>query len=153
MARFLQFDRVTFAYPGMAEPLLADVTAHFPEGTWTGIVGANGAGKTTLLKLAAGELAPSGGSIRQIGAAQYAVQRTDAPPEEWDEFMDAWDPVAMDVRRQLGVSPDWAGRWDTLSHGERKRVQIAIALWHQPDVLALDEPTNHLDAEDRKSVV
>ena len=78
MARFLQFDRVSFAYPGMAEPLLADVTAHFPEGTWTGIVGANG---------------------------------------------------------------------ESLSHGERKRVQIAIALWHQPDVLALDEPTNHLDAE------
>ena len=32
MARFLQFDRVSFAYPGMAEPLLASVTAHFPEG-------------------------------------------------------------------------------------------------------------------------
>ena len=150
MARFLQFDRVSFAYPGMAEPLLADVTAHFPEGTWTGIVGANGAGKTTILKLAAGALSPSDGAIRQIGAAQYAVQRTDAPPDEWDDFMDAWDPVAMDVRRQLGVSPDWAGRWETLSHGERKRVQIAIALWHQPDVLALDEPTNHLDADAKR---
>ncbi len=89
MARFLQFDRVSFAYPGMAEPLLADVTAHFPEGTWTGIVGANGAGKTTLLKLAAGEIGPSSGSVRQIGRAQYAVQRTDAPPDEWDDFMDA----------------------------------------------------------------
>ena len=150
MARFLQFDRVSFAYPGMAEPLLADVTAHFPEGTWTGIVGANGAGKTTILRLAAGEISPSGGSVRQIGRAQYAVQRTDAPPDEWDEFMDAWDPVAMDVRRQLGVSPDWTGRWETLSHGERKRVQIAIALWHQPDVLALDEPTNHLDADAKR---
>ena len=62
MARFLQFDRVSFAYPGMAEPLLADVTAHFPEGTWTGIVGANGAGKTTILRLAAGEISPSGGT-------------------------------------------------------------------------------------------
>ena len=49
MARFLQFDGVSFAYPGMAEPLLADVTAHFPEETWTGIVGANGAGKTRAL--------------------------------------------------------------------------------------------------------
>ncbi len=146
MARFLQLDRVSFAYPGMVEPLLADVTAHFLEGEWTGIVGANGAGKTTLLKLASGGLAPSGGTIRQIGSAQYAVQRTDAPPDDWDEFMDAWDPVAMDVRQRLGVDLEWAGRWDALSHGERKRVQIAIALWHRPDVLALDEPTNHLDA-------
>ena len=102
MARFLQFDRVSFAYPGMAEPLLADVTAHFPEGTWTGIVGANGAGKTTLLKLAAGEISPSSGSVRQIGRAQYAVQRTDAPPDEWDEFMDAWDPVFAGLGGALG---------------------------------------------------
>ena len=54
MSRFLQFDNVAFSYPGMAEPLLSGVTAHFPEGAWTGIVGANSAGKTTCLKLAAG---------------------------------------------------------------------------------------------------
>ena len=36
-------------------------------------------------------------------------------------------------------------RWPTLSHGERKRAQIAVALWQQPDVLLLDEPTNHID--------
>ena len=41
MSRFLQFDNVAFSYPGMAEPLLSGVTAHFPEGAWTGIVGAN----------------------------------------------------------------------------------------------------------------
>ena len=75
MARFLQFDNVAFSYPGMAEPLLGGVTAHFPEGAWTGIVGANGAGKTTLLKLAAGELAPTEGHIRQIGSARLTVRR------------------------------------------------------------------------------
>ena len=46
MSRFLQFDNVAFSYPGMAEPLLGGVTAHFPEGAWTGIVGANGAAKS-----------------------------------------------------------------------------------------------------------
>lgn len=145
MSRFLQFDHVSFAYPGMIDPLLADVSALFPEGCWTGIVGANGAGKTTLLKLASGLLAPSRGELRQIGTAAYAVQRTDAPPPDWDDFMNAWDAAAMDWRRRLGVSDLWADRWDTLSHGERKRAQIAIALWRAPDVLALDEPTNHLD--------
>ena len=145
MARFLQFDNVSFAYPGMTDSLLSHVTAFFPEGEWTGIVGANGAGKTTLLKIASGALRPTDGSVRQIGTAQYAVQRTDAPPADWDDFMNCWDASAMDWRRCLGISDDWADRWDSLSHGERKRVQIAIALWHAPDVLALDEPTNHLD--------
>ena len=144
MARFLQFDNVAFSYPGMAEPLLGGVTAHFPEGAWTGIVGANGAGKTTLLKLAAGELAPTEGHIHQIGSARYAVQRTDAPPDDWLAFMDSWDPPAMDAWTLLGVEPEWTDRWDSLSHGERKRAQIAAALWRRPDVLALDEPTNHL---------
>ena len=45
MSRFLQFDNVAFSYPGMAEPLLGGVTAHFPDGAWTGIVGANGHGE------------------------------------------------------------------------------------------------------------
>lgn len=38
MSRFLQFDNVALSYPGMIEPLLGGVTAHFPEGAWTGIV-------------------------------------------------------------------------------------------------------------------
>ena len=146
MARFLHFEHVSFSYPGMADPLLSDVEAFFPEGGWTGIVGANGTGKTTLLKLAAGEFEPSRGRIQQLGAARYAVQRTDAPPEDWMEFMDSYEPDALDWRIRLGVEEDWAGRWDSLSHGERKRLQIAVALWRNPEVLALDEPTNHLDA-------
>jgi ATPase subunit of ABC transporter with duplicated ATPase domains len=40
-------------------------------------------------------------------------------------------------------------RWSSLSHGERKRAQIAIAIWKQPAVLAIDEPTNHIDSEAR----
>jgi len=145
MARFLRFERVSFAYPGMDAPLLEDVEAMFPEGAWTGVVGANGTGKTTLLRLAAGELAPSRGHVRQLGTARYAVQRTDEPPEDFASFVSSGDPDAREWRNRLGVGSDWAGRWETLSHGERKRAQIAAALWHGPDVLALDEPTNHLD--------
>ena len=147
MSRFLQFDRVSFSYAGMSEPLLTDVTALFPEGRWTGIVGANGAGKTTLLKLAAGVLSPGSGHVRQLGTACYVVQRTDSPPEGWDEFMNDWESESIAWRQRLGVCDAWYDRWDTLSHGERKRAQIALALWRRPDVLALDEPTNHLDLE------
>ena len=150
MARFLHFEHVFFSYPGMADPLLADVEAFFPEGGWTGIVGANGTGKTTLLRLAAGELDPSRGTIRQLGEARYAVQRTDAPPPDAEDFLAARDADAIAWRSRLGVREEWAGRWDSLSHGERKRLQIAASLWHDPEVLALDEPTNHLDADAKR---
>lgn len=144
--RFLKFEHVSFAYPGMASSLLADVDAYFPEGEWTGVVGANGCGKTTLLRLAAGELEPTTGRIVSFGRACYVVQRTDSPPDDFESFIYAGDALACDLRHRLGVGDDWHLRWDTLSHGERKRAQIAAALWLEPDILALDEPTNHLDA-------
>jgi ATPase subunit of ABC transporter with duplicated ATPase domains len=146
---FLRFEDVAFSYPGMTRPLLDGLQAHFPQG-WTGIVGANGAGKSTLLKLAIGELAPQSGRIHRLASAVYAPQSTDHPPEAWQEFLAAEDAVAGDLRRRLGVREDWIARWATLSHGERKRAQIAVALWSGPDVLALDEPTNHIDADARR---
>ncbi len=152
MSRFLKFSKVSFAYDGMAGNLLEDVDALFPEGAWTGIVGANGCGKTTLLRLAAGELEPSSGSVGSIGRASYVVQRTDFPPVDFDDFIASHEALAVAWRARLGVDAAWAGRWDSLSHGERKRAQIAAALWREPGVLALDEPTNHLD-EAAKSVL
>ena len=57
------------------------------------------------------------------------------------------DGDAFEIRGRLGVGDDWIDRWPTLSHGERKRAQIAVALWRKPNVLAVDEPTNHLDVD------
>ncbi|MDP6377543.1 MAG: ATP-binding cassette domain-containing protein [Pseudomonadales bacterium] len=45
---------------------------------------------------------------------------------------------------------DFGDRWDTLSHGERKRAQFAHALWQRPVLLAIDEPTNHIDRHARE---
>lgn len=147
--RFLQFQRVGFTYPTMTKPLLDGIDVHFPEG-WTGIVGPNGVGKSTLLRLAVGELQPQDGQVHHPGAALYCAQRTDEPPPELPEFMYAADREALDLKRRLAVGDDWPDRWHTLSHGERKRAQIAVALWLNPDVLALDEPTNHIDRQARR---
>jgi macrolide transport system ATP-binding/permease protein len=142
----LTFDDVTYCYPSSTEPVFANLTVQLAAG-WTGIIGANGAGKTTLLRLAVGELAPTRGRI--IGSTQvaYCPQRTDDPPAGLPELLAAHDAHACSLRGQLAVGDDWYTRWSTLSHGERKRAQLAVALTQQPDVLALDEPTNHIDMD------
>ncbi|MBN1509026.1 MAG: ABC-F family ATP-binding cassette domain-containing protein [Sedimentisphaerales bacterium] len=145
---FVRFHHVTFTYPSAVEPLFSDLSLHLPRG-WSGVVGANGAGKTTLLKLAVGRLTPEVGAVEAPMRAVYCAQRTDDMPEQLAELVDAQTKAAASIREMLGVEADWLGRWETLSQGERKRAQIAVALWLEPDVLAVDEPTNHLDAHAR----
>ena len=143
---FLHLHGVGFTYPGGTDPVLHGLTLTLPSG-WTGVVGANGAGKSTLLRLAAGALEPAQGAITSVGLGLYCAQRTDEAPPELARLLTSGD--AWRWRLRLGLQADWAGRWDTLSHGERKRAQLAAALWLNPPLLAVDEPTNHVDAGTR----
>ncbi|TVM36535.1 ABC transporter ATP-binding protein [Oceanidesulfovibrio marinus] len=144
-AMSLIFHHVFFSYNG-ATPLFEDITAHFATG-WTGIVGPNGAGKSTLLHLALGLLEPVQGSIKRSGDVVFCPQRTDDAPELLPELLAAADGDAYALRGRLQIGDDWAARWSSLSHGERKRAQIAVALWQRPGILLVDEPTNHIDIE------
>jgi ATPase subunit of ABC transporter with duplicated ATPase domains len=141
----IEFHNISFTYSGMSTPLIEDFTCHFYQG-WTGVVGANGTGKTTLLKLATALLTPDEGEIRHPDFSLYCEQRTDKPPVLFDDLVRAEHRDAVLIRADLGIESDWLDRWGTLSHGERKRAQVGVMLWRQPDVLAVDEPTNHLDA-------
>ncbi|MBI2502316.1 MAG: ABC-F family ATP-binding cassette domain-containing protein [Candidatus Latescibacteria bacterium] len=138
------FRAVEFAYDTSPAPLFEKLDLHLPAG-WTGIVGANGAGKTTLLRLAIGELIPRQGRVQAPPSALYCAQRTDEPPPLLAQFLA--EAEACQLRGRLGVGEDWLERWDSLSHGERKRAQLGVALWRGPQVLAVDEPTNHLDLQ------
>ncbi len=142
------FNNVSFQFQRQTAPLLSQITAHFPLG-WSGIVGANGSGKTTLLQLVAGGLHPSKGNVLNDYTTVYCEQRTDHVPAKLYEFMEATDKNAYVVKGRLGIDDNWFDRWDSLSHGERKRLQIGCALWQEPYVLAVDEPTNHLDRNAR----
>lgn len=115
--------------------------------TWTGIVGENGAGKTTLLLLAAGILKPSAGVCKRPESVFYCPQRTDELPPGWEDFFASIynDNDVGALYSRLGIENDWPLRWGSLSHGERKRLQLAIALARKSELLAIDEPTNHLD--------
>jgi ATPase subunit of ABC transporter with duplicated ATPase domains len=146
---FVRFHHITFAYPSATDPLFCDLSLHLPRG-FSGVVGANGTGKTTLLKLATDQLTPDAGTIEAPPRAVYCPQRTDDIPDGFAEFLDTQTKSAWSIRDMLGIEPRWLDCWVTLSHGERKRAQIAVALWLEPDVLAIDEPTNHLDTQARE---
>ena len=63
--------------------------------------------------------------------------------------MTSMDSDACILRSRLHIDNDWVSRWQSLSHGERKKIQIAAALWKNPNIIALDEPANHIDADTR----
>ena len=140
------FRNISFTYDTATRPLINDLSAHFTRG-WTGIVGANGVGKSTVLKLATGKLLPNRGRVVIPERAIYCRQRTDDVPDQLNDLIQTMEGDAFEIKGRLRVDDDWVVRWTTLSHGERKRAQIAVAMWLKPQVLAVDEPTNHLDAE------
>jgi len=143
---FVQFNQVSFGYDRATEVLFHEISFHLAAG-WTAIVGANGVGKTSLLKLAMGILEPRQGQVTFSEHGIYCQQRTDHAPDRFHELIHAIDADAFRIKAKLGIEDHWLGRWHTLSHGERKRAQIAVALWQRPSVLAVDEPTNHLDSD------
>jgi ATPase subunit of ABC transporter with duplicated ATPase domains len=143
---FLSFDAIEYAYPSSVEAVLKNVTFEARSG-WTGIVGENGSGKTTLLLLAVGSLLPSAGIVKKPEHILYCPQRTDCLPDGWEDFFSFADNEVRRLMDCLRVEYDWPYRWDSLSHGERKRLQLAVALLRNPALLAVDEPTNHLDSE------
>ena len=151
MSQQLRFAQVFFSYPDSPQELFEGIGFNLDVG-WTGIVGTNGVGKSTILRLAAGELQPTAGTVLAPEPRVYAVQGAETPPAHWEEFMNDWEPPALELKERLAIDYDWLFRWRTLSQGERKRSQLAVALWLAPALLAVDEPTNHLDAPTRELI-
>ena len=147
----LNLSNVEYAYPASTEPTLRGVTATFPQG-WTGIVGDNGSGKTTLALIACGMLIPDSGSVSTMPLSQYCAQSPNHPPGNLEDFALSYDDTAVRLRRDLLLDDEWAWRYETLSCGQQKRLQVACALWAKPDVLVMDEPTNHVDAPTREAI-
>ncbi|MCJ7766096.1 MAG: ATP-binding cassette domain-containing protein, partial [Thiovulaceae bacterium] len=148
----LKIINLSYKYPSAAEPIFNGINLDFEEG-WSAVTGVNGSGKSTLLKLISKELKSEKGMITGNDLVVYCAQSTEFPPAELEEFMMAYTKEAYKLRDLLKVKDEWLGGWDVLSHGERKRLQLAVALASHSDVLMVDEPTNHLDSKSQAIVI
>ena len=141
-----------------------------------GILGPNGSGKSTTMKMITGFLAPSAGRVEVCGVDvavdPVAAQRRlgylpEGAPAYGDLTTAAYLRFIADVRRRFGaagrraigdvveltgIAPVLHQPIETLSKGFKRRVGLAQALLHDPDVLILDEPTDGLDPNQKFEV-
>jgi len=153
---------------------LNNVSLEISRGEIFALLGPNGAGKTTLIGIICGLVTPSSGTVladghdvvRHYRNARYKIGLV---PQELttDAFETVWATVKLS-RGLFGRAPDaaylekvlrdlslWDKRHDkimTLSGGMKRRVMIAKALSHEPEILFLDEPTAGVDVELRRDM-
>jgi len=139
--------------------VLDDATIELYPGEIVGIVGENGSGKSTLLKLLVGALTPDAGSVERGGRVGWCPQEPLlydrlTVRETFELFGDAYgmDAAAVEqARDRLADRLDFERFLDyqvrNLSGGNRQKVNLAVSLLHDPDVLLLDEPYTGFDWE------
>ena len=153
---------------------LKGVSVSIRRGEIFALLGPNGAGKTTLISIVCGIARPSGGTVTVDGhdiQRDYRVTRAKIGlvPQELhtDMFETVWGTVSFS-RGLFGHAPNPAhlekvlrdlSLWEkrdakimTLSGGMKRRVLIAKALAHEPEILFLDEPTAGVDVELRRDM-
>jgi ABC-2 type transport system ATP-binding protein len=145
---------------------LDDLSFGVGGGQMFGFVGPNGAGKTTAMRMVVGVLAPDAGDVRWHGGPMDAAirRRIGYMPEERGLYpkMGAREQVAyfgrlhgMDRAAAERAAESWLDRLglaeradeavEKLSLGNQQRVQLALALVHEPELLILDEPFSGVD--------
>ncbi len=153
---------------------LKDVSLDIKQGEILALLGPNGAGKTTLISAICGIVTPTGGTVTVAGhdiIKDYRKTRSMIGLVPQELTTDAFETVFATVsfsRGLFGKKRDDAfiektlkslSLWDKkdnkiiqLSGGMKRRVLIAKALSHEPDILFLDEPTAGVDVELRKDM-
>ncbi len=137
------------------------------QGEIFGLLGPNGAGKTSTLECLEGLRAPSGGALRVAGMdpvgdgrrlrnligvqLQSAGLPESITPDEAMKFFCAYHevPPRFDLLERMGLAEKRKAQFYELSTGQQRRLSLALAVAHRPQVVFLDEPTAGLDVATR----
>ncbi|MEJ3750151.1 ABC transporter ATP-binding protein [Actinomycetes bacterium KLBMP 9797] len=134
--------------------VLAGVEFTLDPGEMLGIIGENGAGKSTLLRVLAGELRPDRGEAVVNGSLGYCPQRIVVNDElTVDQHLNFFRHAyriprlgrAYELVERLGYSQYLKTRAGALSGGTRQKLNLTLALMHDPDVVLMDEPYQGFD--------
>ncbi|MEU0521615.1 ABC transporter ATP-binding protein [Streptosporangium sp. NPDC006007] len=164
----IQVDGLKKSYGDFAA--VRGISFEVPRGEIFALLGRNGAGKTTTVEVLAGFQAPDEGTVRVLGLDpvrdRVRVRRSVGimlqeagflPDLTVAQTVDAWrDFVAAPRPREealelTALSAKAATRVRQLSGGEKRRLDLALAVLSRPDVLFLDEPTTGMDPEARRN--
>ncbi len=141
-----------------------NVSLAIAPGEFVSVVGPTGCGKSTLLNVAAGLLAPSGGTMRVFGELLTGVNRRAGYMFQSDALM-PWRTAAQNVAAETRLAAraqadEWLKRVGLggfgdryphqLSGGMRKRASLAQTLVLDPDIILMDEPFSALDIQTRQ---
>ena len=166
-----------FRYPDNAEVSFTGLNLQVKKGERFGLFGPNGAGKTTLMNLMTGVLQVNEGSIallgNQVGSQNKEVNKLfgfvpqdfsfyqELSPAENLEFFGAWAGLDQQQIKQrtdelltiLGLTDVRDKSVEKFSGGMKRRVNLAIGVIHNPQVLFLDEPTVGVDVQTRHAIM
>ncbi|MEV6783699.1 ABC transporter ATP-binding protein [Streptomyces sp. NPDC051098] len=164
----IRAEQVRRSYTGGFEAV-SGISFSVSRGEIFALLGTNGAGKTSTVELLEGLARPTGGTVQVLGHDPYR-DRTAVRPRIGVMLQEGGFPSDLTVAESARM---WAGcttgarpvpealelvglgmrsgvRVKQLSGGERRRLDLALALLGRPEVLFLDEPTTGLDAEGRR---
>jgi len=143
------------------------VSFEIHEGEIFGLLGPNGAGKTSILECLEGLREPSGGALRVANIDPWReprklrdvigvqLQSANLPesitPQEAMKIFCAYHNVSprYDLLNRMGLNEKRNAQYYELSSGQQRRLALALAMAHNPQVLFLDEPTSGLDVATR----
>ena len=140
-------------------PVLQGASLMVCSGELVGLVGENGSGKSTLMQIVVGLLGRDGGEVERLGRLGYCPQT----PMLWDKLTvdehfalfarayglddEACERAVADLLAELQFERYRRYRVEELSGGTRQKLNLALALMHEPQLLLLDEPYSGFDWE------
>lgn len=155
----INVNNLTFCYDGSFDNIFENISFSIDTNWKLGFVGRNGKGKTTFLNLLLGKFSYSGSIDTNTMFDYFPYQITESQRklsaidfiEELKDGCESWRVICE--LAEMGENAEILYRpYDTLSHGERTKVLLAVLFSGDNDFLLIDEPTNHLDLEAREIV-